>query len=84
LENGLPVFVGELVCGMALLDATAVEQDVNSMAVFQDRWGEGGDGGVGGEVCGVDCGFAAEGFDGLFCCLVGVVALVIGLVRAVV
>ena len=51
---------------MSLLDAAAVEQDVYSVAVGQDAGDEGGDGGSRGEVCGIDCGFAAEGFDLLF------------------
>lgn len=60
---------------VAFLNAAAIEQDVDSVTVFQDGGDERGDGGVGGEVCGVDCGFVAEGFDGLFCGLVGGVAL---------
>lgn len=52
---------------MPSLDAAAVEQDVDSMAVFQDGGCECRDGGLGGEVAGVYCCFAAEGFD----CLLG-------------
>lgn len=75
LKNGHPVIVGELVGGVASLDAAAVEQDVDSVAVLDDFGDEGGDGGVGGEVCGVDGCFASEGFDGLLGGLVGCVAL---------
>ena len=78
LEDSFPVVVWELVGRMASLDAAAVNQDVDSMAVFEDGGDEGGDGGVGGEVCSVDCCFAAEGFDGLFGGLVGCVALGMG------
>jgi len=60
---------------MPLLYPAAVEQDVNSVSVIEDLGHERGDGGVGGEVGGVDCGFAAEGFDGGFGGLVGGVAL---------
>jgi hypothetical protein len=75
LQYGLPVSVGKLVRGVALLDPAAVEQDVDAVAVGEDGGDERGDGGVGGEVCGVDCGGAAERFDGLFGGLVGGVAL---------
>ena len=34
LEDGLPVVVWELVRWVSLLDAAAVEQDVDSVAVF--------------------------------------------------
>jgi hypothetical protein len=60
---------------MPLLDAAAVEQDVYSVAVGKDVGYEGGDGGFGGEVCSVDCGFAAEGLDLLFGSLVAGIAL---------
>jgi hypothetical protein len=36
LQNGLPVFVWELVRWVPLLDAAAVEQDMYSVTVFQD------------------------------------------------
>lgn len=36
LQHGFPVVVGELVRWVASLDAAAVEQDVDSMAVFED------------------------------------------------
>jgi len=58
-----------------LLDAAAVQQDVDSVAVGEDFGRQGCDGGVGGEVSGVDCRFATEFLDGLFCLLVGFVAL---------
>lgn len=51
---------------MAFLDSAAVEQDVDSVAVFEDGGDEGGDGVVGGEVGRVDGGFATESLDGLF------------------
>ena len=60
---------------MPALDAAAVEQDVDAVAVFEDGGGEGGDGGGVGEVGGVDGGFAAEGLDGELCGLVGGVSL---------
>lgn len=75
MEHGVPVLVWELVRGMPLLDAAAVEQDVYSVAVGKDAGDEGGDGGFGGEVCSVDCGFAAEGLDLLFGSLVTGIAL---------
>ena len=75
MEHGVPVLIRELVRGMPLLDAAAVEQDVYSVAVGKDAGDEGGDGGFGGEVCSVDCGFAAEGLDLLFGSLVAGIAL---------
>lgn len=75
LEDGGPVVVGELVGGMALLDAAAVEEDVDSVAVCEDGGHERGDGRGGGEVGGVDCGGTAEGFDGGFGGLVACIAL---------
>lgn len=60
---------------MPFLDASAVEQDVDSVAVCENRGDEGGDGRGGGEVGGVDCGGATEGFDGLLGGLVACVAL---------
>lgn len=45
------------------------------MLVGEDGGDEGADGGFGGQVGRVDCGFAAEGFDGLLCGLVAGVAL---------
>lgn len=78
LEDVLPVCVGELVGWMARLDTAAVEQDVDSVAVGEDGRDERGDRGVGGEVCGVDFGGAAERFDGGFGGGVGGVALRVG------
>lgn len=75
MQNGLPVFVWELMRGMTLLNAAAVQQNVDSMTVFQDGGDESRYRGIGGEVYSVDSGFAAEGLDGLFCLLVGGVAL---------
>lgn len=77
LQHRVPVAVGELVRWVTLLDAAAVEQDVDSVAVAEDLGCELGDRVVGGEVCGVDCGFTTELLDGLLCLLVGVVALVL-------
>lgn len=48
---------------------------MDSVAVAKDGGDEGGNGGLGGEVGGVDCGFAAERFDLLFRGLVAGVAL---------
>jgi hypothetical protein len=75
LQDVLPVCIGELVGWVPRLDAAAVEQDVDSVAVGEDGRDERGDGGVGGEVCGVDFCGAAEGFDGGFGGGVGCVAL---------
>jgi hypothetical protein len=75
LKDGIPVLVWELVCWMPLLDAAAVEQDVDSVTVGENGGYQGADGGFGGEVGGVYCGFAAEGFDLFFRCLVASVAL---------
>lgn len=75
LEDGLPVFVRELVRRVPLLDAAAVEEDVDCVAVFENLGDKRGDGVWGGEVGGVDCGFAVEGFDLLLGGLVGGVAL---------
>lgn len=60
---------------MAALNATAVEQDVDAVAIFKDLWDESVDRGGRGEVGCVDCCFAAEGLDGLFGGLVGFVTL---------
>lgn len=76
LQDFVPVVVWELVGGVAALDAAAVQKDVYSLARGGDFGDEGGDGFLGCEVCGVDCGFAAEFFDCLFGFLVGFVALV--------
>lgn len=45
---------------MSSLDSAAVEQDVDSVTVFEDLWDEGGDGGWSREIGGVDGSFAAE------------------------
>ena len=57
------------------LDSAAVKQDVDAVAVSENCGDEGADGGGGGEVRGVDGGFAAEGLDGGFGGLVRGVAL---------
>jgi hypothetical protein len=70
LQDGLPVFVGELVGRVTALNAAAIQQDVDFVAVFEDCGDKGGDGFVRGEVAGVDLGFAVELFNGLFCGLI--------------
>lgn len=62
----MPVIIGKLVCWVPLLNTAAVEQDVDSVAVFEDGGDKGGDGVVGGEVGGVDGSFATEFLDGSF------------------
>jgi hypothetical protein len=57
------------------LDAAAVQQDVDFVAVCDYFFDESGHGVSGGEVGGVDFGFAAEFLDFLTCGLVGFVAL---------
>lgn len=71
----VPVGVGELVAGVAALDAGAVYEDVDAVALKEDGGDEGGDGGLGGEVGRVDGCFSAEGFDGLFGACFGIVSL---------
>lgn len=61
--------------GVPLLYATAVEQDVDSVAIAKDLGCELGDGFVRRKVCGVDCCLAAKLLDRLFCLLVGLVPL---------
>lgn len=75
LEDRLPVGLWELVGGMSLLDAAAIEQNVDFVTVFEDGGDEGVDGFGRGEIAGIDLGFAAESFDGLFGGLVGRVPL---------
>jgi len=75
LENGVPVRGGELVGGVPALDAGAVEEDVDTVAGVEDGGDEDGDGGGGGEVCGIDGGFAAKGFNLGLRFLVGGVSL---------
>lgn len=43
LQHFVPVVLGELVRGMAALDAAAVQQDVDAVAVCEDLGHEGGD-----------------------------------------
>jgi hypothetical protein len=76
LQHFVPVVVGELVRRVAALDAAAVEENMDNVAVFEDFRDERVDRGGRSEVCGVYCCFAAEGFDGLFGGLVGLVTLV--------
>lgn len=75
LDDFVEVAVGEGFGGVAALDAGAVDEDADLVAVGEDAGDEGGDVGGGGEVGGVEVGFAAEGFDGGFGGLVGSVAL---------
>jgi hypothetical protein len=75
LQHFVPVVVGELVRRVAALDATAVEEDMDTVTVFEDFRDERVDRGGRSEVCGVYCCFAAKGFDGLFGGLVGLVTL---------
>lgn len=75
LEYAIPVGDGELVCWVPRLDAGAVEKDVDLVAVFKDCGNELRDSVLGGEVAGVDLGFAAKRLDGRFGLLVGGVAL---------
>jgi len=42
VQDFIPVVVGELVCGVSSLDAAAVEQDVDLVAVRDDFLDEGG------------------------------------------
>lgn len=60
---------------MAPLDAGAVDEDADLVAVGEDTGHEGGHVSGGGEVGGVEVCFAVEGFDGCFGGLVGGVAL---------
>lgn len=66
LDDLIEVAVGEGFGGVAALDAGAVDEDADLVAVGEDTGDEGGDVGGGGEVGGVEVGFAAEGFDGGF------------------
>lgn len=72
------IAVGELFGRVAALDAGAVDEEADLVAVGEDPGDEGGDGFRGGEVGGVDCCFATEGLDGVEGCLVGGVALLLG------
>jgi hypothetical protein len=40
LKHRLPILIWELMCWMPLLDATTVEQDVNSVPIFEDAGDE--------------------------------------------
>lgn len=40
LEHFVPVVVGELVRGVTALDTTAVQENVDVVAVFEDLWDE--------------------------------------------
>lgn len=75
LQNLSKVGVGERLGGVAALDAGAVDQEADLVAVGEDAGDEGRDGGSRGEVGGVDGCFAAEGLDSLEGGLVGGVAL---------
>lgn len=75
LHDLVEVGVGEPVARVPALDAGAVDEDADLVAVGEDLGRELGDGGGGAQVGGVDGGFAVEGEDGVTggCC--GVVAL---------
>ncbi len=60
---------------MPSLDAGTVHEDIDLMAIFQDRWGKGLDVGLGREVCGINGCFAAETFYDLLGSYVREVAL---------
>lgn len=75
LENRFPVAVWELVRWVPPLDSTAVEEDVDPVAVLEYGGSQGGDGGGGGEISGVDGCFTTERLDGLFCLLIGGITL---------
>jgi len=60
---------------VSFLDPGAVEQDADAVVIGEDARDEGRDRVWGGEVCGVDCCAATQGFDCLLCGLVGGVAL---------
>lgn len=38
LKHFVPVVVGELVRGVAALDATAVQENMDIVAIFEDLW----------------------------------------------
>lgn len=80
LEHLGEVGVGEGLGRVSALDAGAVDEEADLVAVGEDAGDEGGDGGGGGEVGGVDCCLATEGLDGVEGCLVGGVTLVRDLV----
>ena len=75
LEHGIPVTIRELMSGVPLLYATAVEQDVDSVTIAKDLGCELGDGFVRRKVCGVDCCLAAKLLDRFFCLLVRLIPL---------
>lgn len=59
LQNEVPVAVWELVGWMSRLYAGAIQEDVDSVVVSEDLGDEFRDGGLRGQVCGVDCAFSA-------------------------
>jgi hypothetical protein len=63
VQHFVPVGIWELVGGMASLDAAAVEQDVDLMAVGDDLLDQSGYRRAGCEVGRVDLGFATQGLD---------------------
>lgn len=66
LQDLRPVFVRELVRGMTALETGTVQKDANLMPISYNVRNEAFHGFLGREVCGVDGGFSAEGFDGFF------------------
>lgn len=65
LDHLVEVTIGELLARVTALDARAVDQDADLVALAQDTRDQAGDVGRGGEVGGEDVSFAAEGLDGL-------------------
>jgi hypothetical protein len=67
LHDLVEVVVWELVAGVAALDAGAVDEDADLVAVGEDLGDQGGDAGGGAEVGGVDFRLAAELADLVSC-----------------
>lgn len=64
LDHLVEVRVGELLAGVAPLDACAVDEDAYLVAVCEDSGDELGDVLGRRQVCGVDLGLATQGLDG--------------------
>lgn len=75
LEDFVPVVAGELVRVVAPLDAGGVDEDVDGVLVGEDLGDERCDGGLGGEVCGVDGALATELLYSFFCSCIRSVSL---------
>lgn len=65
LTDIVEVLVGELLAGVSSLDAGAVDENANLVAIGEDLGNESADGRGRGEVGGVDRGLAAELLNGL-------------------